>query len=290
MKMKYLLSLCTLIFCLILWPVFAATTPVVLNPEAYPLAVDQGDAVAVDSRLRTVVAGLKRDGDAVDWVVVRYLEDGSLDVSFGDSGVVMVDIGPYNAENDRIAVVLVDSSDNIYVFGKSESVNDDDIYVVKLNSTGSLDTNFGNNGIGVYDFTSYYDSKQSYKDEVYDAAFDSSGNIVMVGVVDASSIGWWKDFAILKIDSDGNPVSSFGSGGAVIIDIADSIDVGSNSTDTAVGIAIDDQDAVYIRGLSDAASGDTAVAKFTRDGILDINFGDSGVVILSVESIFEWWQ
>jgi len=248
---------------------------------------DEGFAVAVDSNIRTVVAGLKAVGDSYDWVVVRYLEDGSLDPQFGGTGVVKVDVGDYNSESDHVSAVLIDSSDNIYVFGKSESVSNDDIYVAKLTSTGALDPTFGTGGIGIYDFTTYYTSKNTYNDDVYGAAFDSAGNIVMVGIVD-STVGWNSDFAVLKIDPNGNAVSSFGSGGAVIIDIATAIDAASDdSTDKAVGIAIDSQDAVYIGGPSDAAGADTAVVKLTSNGVLDMIFGGSGVVTLFVEGIFD---
>jgi len=87
---------------------------------------DRASDLAFDSAQRIVVVGL-RDlagfGAPLDTAAARYLEDGSLDSAFGDSGKVLLDFG--NAY-ESLASVAVDSRDRIVLAGWTGSADPGD--------------------------------------------------------------------------------------------------------------------------------------------------------------------
>ena len=63
---------------------------------------DYGQAVAVDSADRIVVAGYASNGTNGDFAVARYNTDGSLDTSFDSDGKLTTAIGSHDDEGDRV--------------------------------------------------------------------------------------------------------------------------------------------------------------------------------------------
>ncbi len=179
-------------------------------------------------------------------------------VTFGGSGI----------ETDA-AGVAIDSSDNIYITGTSSGSNvfgasvtsgtTDDIFVVKLNSSGVVQWVYTAGGTG--------------RDRGRKIALDSSGNIYVTGyywsTVDfgggnVTSNGSWDAF-LLKLNSSGTFqwVKTYGA---------------STGNDLGRGVAIDSNDNIYMlgtyRGTVDFGAGDVAA---TDADIFLIKFNSSGV-------------
>jgi uncharacterized delta-60 repeat protein len=104
---------------------------------------DYGQAVAVDSADRVIVAGYSWNGSDYDVAVVRYTSSGVLDTSFGTGGKVTTAIGPGTDIGHGVAV---DSADRVIMAGYSWNGGDYDVAVVRYTSSGVLDTNFGTGG------------------------------------------------------------------------------------------------------------------------------------------------
>ena len=105
-------------------------TPLPGNP-----ILGAGTAVAIQPDGIIVAVGIARDGADHDSIIARYDTDGTLDTSFGGTGIIRTAMpGREGASYD----VLIDDQGRILVAGGTFS------YVIaRYTSTGSLDTSFG---------------------------------------------------------------------------------------------------------------------------------------------------
>src|SRR5436190_5296595 len=73
-------------------------------------------SVKIQSDGKIIAAGSSSDPADGDFVIVRYATDGSLDTSFGGTGIVIIDIG---GPNDHAASVAIQPDGKIVVAGSS---------------------------------------------------------------------------------------------------------------------------------------------------------------------------
>ena len=164
-----------------------------LSDRAYALSIDAGGKIVVGG------TGFKSN---FDFALVRYNSDGSLDSSFGTSGVVTTPIG---SGHDYIYALMHDSNGKIMAVGYADGgATDFDVALARYNSDGSLDSSFGTAGKVI-------DALTGTNDVVYDAVFDASENIVVV----VHSL----NDELARYNADGSRDTSFGTNGLVEIDI-----------------------------------------------------------------------
>lgn len=159
---------------------FAATATSQISPLSQPFGydgrtstdfgafVDQGNAVAVDSQGRILVAGSTEGWGTVDRdiMLVRYQPDGSIDSSFGFYGFYSVAFDPVPGASDHAVAISVDAQDRIVVLARSAATDTSprtsiimdgpapyeaarfDAYLglARLLPNGGLDTSFGQGG------------------------------------------------------------------------------------------------------------------------------------------------
>jgi uncharacterized delta-60 repeat protein len=106
---------------------------------------------------------------SLDIGLVRYNSDGSLDQTFGTEGTLIIDLNNASVENPSHMEVL--SNGKILING----VSDGDLFLLRLNSDGSIDPDFGTNGYVIYDINAGTD------DYAGSFAVRPSGEIIMVG-------------------------------------------------------------------------------------------------------------
>ncbi|NIS80096.1 MAG: hypothetical protein GTO14_07780, partial [Anaerolineales bacterium] len=104
-------------------------------------------AVAIQADGKIVAAGYSWNGTSYDFCVVRYNADGSLDTDFGSGGWVLTD---FEGGTDEAHAVAIQSDGKIVVAGWADvdptETIDYDFAVVRYNTDGSLDTDFGTGG------------------------------------------------------------------------------------------------------------------------------------------------
>lgn len=107
---------------------------------------------------KIVAVGDSRPQTSLDFTIVRLNQDGSLDNSFGNNGVVRVDFG----FTDR-AIDLAIDEENIFVCGfVVKSQTDSDMGIARLNITnGSLNNAFDGDGKFTADYSGGRDGAQS---------------------------------------------------------------------------------------------------------------------------------
>ena len=175
-----------------------------------------------------------------------------------------------NNSDDNAKSILLQSDGKLVVSGTSNKNNNSDFAVVRYDSDGKPDNNFGTAGISITDF-------DNSNDQCNSSALQSDGKIIAVGY----SNGLLSDIAVARYNTDGSPDNSFGTNGKVKTDLGNSYDTGSSVTIQKNG------EIIVAGSTSNGASYDIAVARYHVDGSLDNNFGDGGKVNTNLGTITE---
>jgi uncharacterized delta-60 repeat protein len=233
--------------------------------------IDEAFAVAAYPGRKIIVAGQTRSpGSAtdIDIALARYTHDGDLDQTFGEDGLVTSD---FNA-TEVVRAVAVQPDGRIILAGTvSRAVGDNDFALVRYERDGRLDSSFGVGGLLTTDF-------YNTVDDAMDVAILPNGDIAVVGTVNWSATSLDTDFGLALYDRDGNLKQAFGSDGKVTLDFG-------SIHDFAAALAVTASGDVVVGGVTTrfVAPGqidqDFAVARFDRDGSLDLSFGVGGRVI-----------
>ena len=112
----------------------------------YGNAGARGILIQEDGKL--VVSGSNANGNDLDAIVLRYAADGSLDPEFGSAGVVVYDGGTGNDNGRRLAL---QQDGKIVVVGNTQNGTDYDALVLRYDSAGVADEDFGNSGVASFD-------------------------------------------------------------------------------------------------------------------------------------------
>jgi len=217
------------------------------------------------------------------FVVVRLLVDGALDTSFGDVGVAAIEIPAANGGSAIGSALHVLADGRILAAGHATDVaaasggggkkkkggggsnsKSDALVVMRLLSSGDLDTTFGDGGITVDDATAIDDAVWPGMLEV-----QSTGRIILGGVtreINAPTTGWM----LTAYGSDGSVDTDFGR---VVLDGA-----------ALRGMTLDAHDRILASGQVPDGQGDFefTLIRYAADGSIDTSFGSDGVASLGV--------
>src|SRR4051812_38346907 len=169
---------------------------------------DQGYAMTALNNGKTLVAGRAWNVDQYDFGVARFNTDGTLDSSFGNGGMVMTDLG---SQFDAAYAMAVQTNGKIVVVGQTEGTGYD-FGMVRYNSDGSLDGNFGVGGKVVLDFAGSYDI-------AYGVVVHASGKITVAGT--ATDENFHFRFGLAQFNSNGSLDSTFGNNGQLMTTFTD---------------------------------------------------------------------
>ncbi|MEO6036953.1 MAG: delta-60 repeat domain-containing protein, partial [Saprospiraceae bacterium] len=144
-------------------------------------------------------------GDMDHLVVIRYNADGSLDYTFGSSGIVTTTVGNYYVVAYDMAL---QTDGKILVTGATADPN---FALVRYNPDGSLDSGFGNAGKVIT-------SVSTGDDIAYAISLQPDGQILVGGTAN-------NRFALVKYNTNGSLDETFGNGGIVTTQIGYSAQV-----------------------------------------------------------------
>lgn len=221
----------------------------------------EGRAVAIQRDGKIVVAGLVNFGTP-DFAVWRYLPDGTRDDTFGSGGLAILIL----PDVEEARAVALQNDGKIVVAGVAGESSDRDFMLARFNVDGSLDTDFGNQGVVEVGF------RLERPDEATAVAIQPDGKIVVGGM--HSDIG--TGFAVARLNRDGSPDQTFGARGWVVSGYAP-----SPLLSTVGGVALQQDGRIVIAG-STVRSGmpeDFGLARLKPDGTLDTSFDGDGRVI-----------
>lgn len=198
---------------------------------------------------RIIAVGSSGDS-TVQFALVRYNPDGSLDTSFSGDGLVTTAV---DSGGDFAYGVVLQPDGRIVAVGSSETA----FALVRYNPDGSLDTSFGGDGIVT---TSVGDNASAY-----DVALQPDGKIVAVGWSSVES-----GVALVRYNSDGSLDASFGGDGIVT--------AGSDNA-IALDVAVQPDGKIVVVGYRyNGSSREFVLIRYRPDGSLDPGFGSDGLV------------
>lgn len=224
---------------------YAVTTGSSNNYEfAYDVLVQPNDrkivSVGVSSNSQTLKASS---------YVMRHLENGQRDPSFGNNGVVNIGLGGSNYFRNT----ALQADGKILLAGQIRNggwTGSRDIAIVRLNANGSMDKSFGNRGSVVADLG-------GGREAIEGIAIQPDGKIVVVGWTEANG----DQFFLARYNTNGSLDGSFGSGGKVLADMP-------NGEAYFRGIALQSDGKIVVAGNSGVGYQFT-IARFTSSGALD---------------------
>ena len=199
-----------------------------------------------------------------DFAVVRYNVDGSLDSSFGQSGIVTAD---WSGGGESVADLLLLASGKILVGGsRFWSCCGYDFMYAQYLANGAIDTSLTSHGYNSEQFVS-----GTGNDELARLLSDSNGRIIAVG----ESVS---RVAIAKYQSDNKSLDgTFGTAGKVVTDIGENIDVNDAEIQP-------DGKIVVIGTVALSPGSKTMVLRYNPNGTIDQSFGTNGRVTLQFGS------
>lgn len=191
-----------------------------------------------------------------------YASAGDLDPKFGNGGKVVTPLGAVA----QIEALAIQPDGKIIAAGVSMTrgiSNAEDFAVVRYNTDGSLDPNFGHNGEVI---TDYFDDQ----DHVNAIGLQKDGKIITAGLARRGAELY---FGLAGYNSDGTLDLSFGSGGKAVADL-----FGYGAV--AYALAIQPDGKIVVGGIAygppPAYDADFGLARFNADGSLDLTFGVGG--------------
>jgi uncharacterized delta-60 repeat protein len=226
---------------------------------------DTAFALIVQKDGKIVAAGEASQGTSksgLDFALVRYNADGSLDESFGDRGRVLT---PIASSSGRDVVYALASQE---VGGEERLIaagGEGDFALARYTARGELDASFGEQGKVTRVNGSVIGAARSVR-------LAADGKILVAGHS-------MHDFALARFSADGELDATFGDEGRVIAPIS------TTNWDEAQGLAIEADGKIVIGGWTyegNGSSGNFALARFEKDGAADETFGDGGVVVTPV--------
>ena len=242
---------------------------------------DFAEDVAVQEDGKIVVVGGTYVSNNLDFALVRYNPNGTLDATFGSGGKVTTPVGP---SDDRAWALAIGPDGKIVVAGQAQNGTNGDFALARYNPNGTLDNTFDGDGKVLTDFGSGAD------ESAHDVGLQPDGKIVVAGEqsrTDSTTFEVSRDFALARYNPDGtldsnadvDPTTSFNVVGKLVHDF-------SGANDAAEGLAIQPDGKIVAAGYA-ARPGhpaDFAVARFDPGGSLDVGFNQSGTATLDIFS------
>ncbi|MBS1745502.1 MAG: T9SS type A sorting domain-containing protein [Bacteroidetes bacterium] len=211
-------------------------------------------SIAVQADNKIVVIG----GAGGSGFINRFLENGTLDRTFGDTGYAFI------SEHYSFESCKIQPDGKIVVGGNYYPVDftTRKFCLQRYLTDGTLDKSFGDNGTVT---TAYNDDA-----DIHDLAFQSDGKIVVTGETTKFSGNFEPRFATARYNVDGSLDNSFGTNGKITTLFGDSFAI-------AESIAVMKGDKILIGGEKDGdTSSDGVLVRLSANGFPDSGFGYNG--------------
>ncbi len=198
--------------------------------------------------------------DNTSFITMRYLDNGALDQTFGDGGIVKTSFGG-PAENGN--AIVLDPQGKITVAGD----DGESILLARYNPNGTLDQSFGQEGKVISNLTNHID-------DIYDIALQPDGKIVAAG---ASSTFNKSNILVVRYLINGRLDSSFATNGFIVNKLP------YNTLSKRLALQSDNKIVVCGYAISDSIYGHFLTERFLSNGTIDSSFNDSGYEITKMD-------
>jgi uncharacterized delta-60 repeat protein len=267
------------------------TNGLVTNPSGFTSGsvvayANTGNNPATDGKI--VVNRFVNSGTS-NFSLVRYYMNGTLDTTFGSGGIVNTPVG-VSGQSSFISGLALQSDGKIVAVGEAvcalvTHLPDDSFAVARYNPNGSLDPSFGNGGIVLTNVEPIIKNVGSTGfDEALAVAIQADGKIDVTGYANTvtGSLSQ-RHMALVRYNANGTLDTTFGNKGIVVTQ-----SFGTGDVDNSFALAIypntgtpNDGKIVLAGDNVNSQTGQTtgiAVARYTKDGVLDTSFNAGGSI------------
>lgn len=190
-------------------------------------------------------------------IIIKAQNSGDFDTTFGNNGYVITSV---NNNFNTASANTIQADGKILVTGQIKmSSQNYNIGIIRLNSDGSLDESFGENGIVVTEIN----NKKAFPNNIFVL---NDGKILITGYLETSlEYG----LMLLRYNPDGSLDSSFGeNNGYTVVNI-------NQKTNVAEAAFIQEDGKIILGGHSNFTF---ATYRFNKNGTVDQTFGNNGMV------------
>lgn len=221
--------------------------------------------VQSDGKILVLESTSMDNGTTLRFCIARLNSNGSLDNTFGNSGITETMFGNNKDLGKRLAIL---SDGKILACGTSDANGYMEFAAARYNSNGTIDNSFGTNGVVLTSASGESDCKSM--------ALQSDGKFILAGTANASSMAG--DFAIIRYNANGTIDNSFGTNGVVLTAVSNDYFDGIND----IAIQPDGKIVAVGRFLTPAApptfKTNMTILRYNLNGTVDNTFGLNGIV------------
>jgi uncharacterized delta-60 repeat protein len=225
---------------------FGTNGVVVYNSMAY--STDSAEAVTIQQDGKMVIVGHRASAAGADVLVLRYNSNGTLDGTFGGSGVVVYD----GTRIDQGFALGIQQDGKIVIAGITATDGTVEVLVLRYNGVGTLDNTFGTNGVVTY-------QGGTWGGTAYAVAIQSDGKIVVTGDIETST---GPNLLVLRYNSNGTLDNSFGINGVVTY----------NAGNRGNALAIQSDGKIVVTGNSGIVGDENVLTVRLLNGFTDVSF------------------
>jgi len=230
--------------------------------------IDMTRDIAVQPDGKILICGSVNEMGATgsDIGLVRFLSDGSLDLTFNKTGIVTTAI----TVAEQGYALKLQSDGKIIVLANSDDVTTSTNYLalVRYLPDGSLDSVFGTDGIALNNLNGLLFS-------FGDLVIQPDGKIITATSIGSNSTFTYA-FTVARYENSGVPDVNFGNNGKTVII--------SDTSNSAQALEIQSDGKIIVVGHSEVPNNglDILVARLNPNGELDTTFGNGGRVFTQV--------
>ncbi len=244
-----------------------------LSDEAYSGALQSTGKIILYG-ITTLNTGENR------FALMRLTVNGELDRSFGNNGVIYI-VNPIAGggadqfDFPGIKGLVIRPDDKILVVGTSTRGAEFFYAIAQFTKDGQLDTTFGTNGttyLPIHFFTG------GTRDVANAVILQSDGKAIVAGKSRNAATQY--RFSCARLLVNGQLDTTFGINGYMTLPYAIS---GNITSDSCNDLVLQRDEKIILAGQTDGTIDDTnrfALARLTKDGLLDITFGNSGTTYI----------
>jgi uncharacterized delta-60 repeat protein len=230
-------------------------------------ASENCEGIAVQHDGKIVLAGTSYAGGATgyDFALARYNSNGTLDTTFDGDGKMTLDFG---YANDLGRDVLIQPDDKILVVGQSYGGMQLKIALARLNSNGTLDASFSDDGLITAQLGPYNNPSLTPNVEKFSVALQTNGKILVAGFSYNNNPDGKLEFVLVRYNPDGTLDTTF-SGDGILSTTFDGYVMAAGSS-----VAVQSNGQIVVAGLvHDGTQFSLGLVRYNEDGSVDSDFG-----------------
>jgi uncharacterized delta-60 repeat protein len=240
---------------------------------------DRFFAVAFDSQGNYYATGSVADSTDASadskMLLAKFKADGEIDSSFGSDGYAIHNAAT-GTSGEVARSVLVQSSGKIIVAGTIEhagadDARDRDIALLRFNADGTVDTNFGTNGLVTLDLSEGEVSGTSYVADNFGGLVQDSSGRLLIHASKKRDSATDTDFVLVRLSADGVLDQTFGTNGQ------SSLDIRNLSATPKTALLLPSGQIIGTGYMRDGNVVLPVVYRTDANGQLDTSFGSDGV-------------